>query len=88
MTHLDFEITSDHDVQERLKSINGVGKSTLEKINEILETGRLRLVDNFYTDDPHRAHLYNMMQIWGVGASRVRDACMCSKGNVVLARNL
>ena len=69
---LDFEIDNDVETQKRLRSINGFGKSICEKIQECIETGTIKRIQEFETD-PHRQAMKNMMDIWGVGVNKASD---------------
>ena len=67
---MDFEIVNNPAVLERLSKIKGVGRSTMEKIQEFLTTGSIRRIYEFETD-PDRIAMKNMMDIWGVGCVTV-----------------
>lgn len=55
-----------HSVAEAAE-VPGIGPRILEKIREILTTGRLERADSL-TDDPRRSALADFQRIWGVSA--------------------
>jgi len=62
---IDFDIVSDTTNQE-LKAIPFVGVSTAQMIREIIQTNRLRRLENL-RKDPIRMAMRDLMAIWGVG---------------------
>lgn len=56
----------------QLKSIKGFGKSLLDKIEEILETGSLEKLENFQAD-PHTISCLDLCNIWGVGRATAEN---------------
>ena len=69
---LPFQVTLERESQLRLKSIYGLGASTLEKINQYLQYGYIERTREFQRD-PERIAMKQMMGIWGVGRKTVRD---------------
>ena len=69
--HLDFQVTLERESQLRLKGIHGIGASTLEKVNQFLQTGQITRTKEF-RKDPERVAMKAMMGIWGVGRKTVR----------------
>ena len=67
---LPFQVTLERESQLRLKSIHGLGASTLEKINQFLQTGYIERTKEFKRD-PERMAMKQMMGIWGVGRKTV-----------------
>lgn len=67
---LPFQVTLERESQLRLKSIHGLGTSTLEKINQYLQTGYIERTKEFKRD-PERMAMKQMMGIWGVGRKTV-----------------
>ena len=69
INNLDFEITS----SSQLKDIKGIGKSTIDKINEILETGTLQILANIDTESQSlNKELYELQKITGIGAVKAK----------------
>jgi DNA polymerase/3'-5' exonuclease PolX len=68
LQNLDYEIS--HDTLDRLAGIKGIGTSSLDKIREYLDTGKLSRIEEFQTD-PKRIAMKQMMDIWGVGRIKV-----------------
>lgn len=56
----------------QLRNIKGIGKSLLDKIQEILETGSLLKLENFQEDKKTRA-MVELCSIWGVGPSTAEE---------------
>lgn len=73
---LPFQVTLERESQLRLKSIYGLGTSTLEKINQFLQTGYIERTKEFQRD-PERKAMKQMMGIWGVGRKTVRVVMYC-----------
>ena len=66
---LDFEITKQN--KDELKSINGIGKGTIDKINEILETGTLNEIASLTTKEMSNSNELNDLQrITGIGPKK------------------
>jgi DNA polymerase/3'-5' exonuclease PolX len=55
-----------------LQNIQGFGKKTIEKIDEILRTGKLQKLENFKKDVALMTKL-EMTRIWGVGIRRATE---------------
>lgn len=55
---------------ESLKKMKGIGKSIYERIEEIVNEGKLALLDEF-RQDPKLTSLKSISRIWGVGISKV-----------------
>jgi DNA polymerase/3'-5' exonuclease PolX len=70
--HLDFEVTNDPNILQRLRNISGFGASTMQIIEEFLETGASSRVKEFETDK-QRVAMNVMMNIWGVGRVRATE---------------
>ena len=68
--HLNFEIAKDPLRWEKLKAVKKIGPSALQMIREFLETGQISRVEGLETD-PRRVAMTRMMNIWGVGPSKV-----------------
>lgn len=64
---------------EDLPKTWGLGKKMLDKIKEILETGRLQKLDNFRRE-PKIVSLIELNKIWGVGPKTANE--LFSKGYV------
>lgn len=71
LTNLDFQIKNDPQTLKRLRQIPGIGENSVDKIQEYLETGKIKRIDEFKSD-PKRVAMKNMMSIWGVGRKTVR----------------
>ncbi|CAB9516324.1 DNA polymerase lambda [Seminavis robusta] len=69
--NLDFEVNTD--TLKLVEKINGIGKSTLGKIEEILSTGTLERITVFQTLDKDRVAMREMMAIWGAGSKKATD---------------
>ena len=67
---LNFEISEDPAVLTKLKTIQGIGSRSFEKVKEFLQTGSLTRIREFQTD-PQRVAMKEMMGIWGVGRVKV-----------------
>jgi DNA polymerase/3'-5' exonuclease PolX len=67
--NMNFKITLD--TLDRLGKIKGIGASSLDKVREYLETGKLSRIKEFRTDS-RRIAMKQMMDIWGVGRIKVR----------------
>lgn len=68
--HLDFVVTI-NDI-DRLSRMNGFGASTMQIIQEFLETGICRRIVEFENDSQRKA-MNVMMHIWGVGRVRATE---------------
>lgn len=55
--------------ENEIASIKGIGKSTSEKIIEILKTGKLELLDQYIQNTP--PGILEMMQIKGIGPKKI-----------------
>jgi DNA polymerase/3'-5' exonuclease PolX len=62
------EIFDIHDISDTW----GIGKSLIEKIDEILKTGRLKKLEN-YLKEPKINILISFCKIWGVGPSKALE---------------
>lgn len=60
---VDFMITSG----SQLKDYNGVGKGTIKRIDEILNTGKLMEVNDADISGKHLTYVEDLMKIFGVG---------------------
>ncbi len=61
-----------------IKDIPYIGKGFQEKINEIIETGSLKMFDEIENDPQFKAiHLFE--QIWGIGVEKARDIVLNNK---------
>jgi DNA polymerase/3'-5' exonuclease PolX len=68
-----FQILSKlHQDLQRLRKVDGIGESTLNKIKEYLRTGTLERIAEFQADEL-RVAMNTMMHIWGVGAAKASD---------------
>lgn len=66
---LDFEINKQN--KDDLKSIKGIGKSTIDKIDEILETGTLNEIASLTTKEMSNSNEINDLQrITGIGPKK------------------
>ena len=68
---LDFTITN----IEQLKNIKGIGKGTLERINEILNNGNLKenTSENNNNNNKDREEFKNLQTITGIGPSKAKQ---------------
>lgn len=57
---------------EEIKSINGIGNKIIDKIDEILKTGKCDKT-NEMTNDPKIKILLEFMTIWGVGSKKAQE---------------
>lgn len=86
LKHLDFEIKDDPQVLQRLRKVDGIGESTLNKIKEYLRTGTLARIEEFQTDEL-RVAMNTMMHIWGVGAAKASDLLNAGYRTIPQVRN-
>jgi DNA polymerase/3'-5' exonuclease PolX len=70
LRHLDFEV--ELGVLDRVRRIPGFGASTMQIIEEFLQTGTSSRVREFETE-PLRVAMKAMMNIWGVGRVRATE---------------
>lgn len=61
--NLDFEIKSG----EQLKNYKNIGKGSIERINEILKTGKLAEVNEADISGKHLDYVDNLMKVFGIG---------------------
>lgn len=55
-----------------VKNLNGIGKGMIDKINEIKETGSLKIYNNIIKNKSTNA-IYQFQQIWGIGPILARQ---------------
>lgn len=60
---------------EDIKGVPGIGKSTKDKIKEIIDTGTL----NILKDNPQIEAIHIFMNIWGIGVERARELVLKNK---------
>jgi hypothetical protein len=72
LLHLDFEVDTDPATLRRLRGVKGFGKSVVDKIQEILNTGTVSRLQEFQ-NDPNRVAMKNFTDIWGVGRVKAKD---------------
>jgi len=70
---LDFEVTNGNQLAE----YNGIGKKTIEKINEILTEGKLNYVDTIVTESENTNHktvhnIKQLLRITGIGPVKAK----------------
>ncbi len=58
-----FEITSG----SQLKNLNNIGKGSIDRIDEILKTGKLKEVNDADISGKHLAYVEELMKIYGIG---------------------
>jgi hypothetical protein len=68
---LDFEITDDPQILERVGQIKGIGDRSVKKMIEYFRIGGFQRIKEFQTD-PKRVAMKRIMYIWGVGRVTVR----------------
>ena len=69
LKNLDFEITSG----DQLKDIKGVGASSIKKINEILETGTLKILEDIEVSDASKNNdVFDLQRISGIGPAKAK----------------
>jgi DNA polymerase/3'-5' exonuclease PolX len=86
-----FRISSYEKILRKLKSyskpirdvsdvdkMEGIGKSTKEKIDEILKTGHLKMLDEIDKNPEYKA-IYEMQTIWGVGVEKAQEIVLEKK---------
>ena len=86
-----FRISSYEKILKKLKSyskpirnvsdvdgIEGIGKSTKEKIDEILKTGKLQMLDEIEKNPEYKA-IYEMLTIWGIGVEKAQEIVLEKK---------
>jgi DNA polymerase beta len=76
---LDFEISDTN----QIKDIKGIGKTTIEKINEILETGNLKQLININTTNS--SEIMELQKITGIGPVKAEKLF---KQNILLSKLL
>jgi DNA polymerase (family 10) len=54
---------------EKIAALKGVGKSTAEKISEIIQTGKLQILDNYIQQTP--PGILEMLQVKGLGPKKI-----------------
>lgn len=77
LENLDFEVDTDLVTQRRLRAIKGFGDSACEKIQECLDHGTIKRIQEFENDDDRKI-MKNLKDIWGVG--RIGALDLISKG--------
>ena len=69
LKNLDFEITSG----EQLKDIKGIGASSIKKINEILESGTLKILEDIKVSDASsNSDVFDLQKISGIGPAKAK----------------
>jgi DNA polymerase beta palm/Fingers domain of DNA polymerase lambda len=72
LLHLDFEVDTDPATLRRLRGVKGFGKSVVDKIEEILNTGTVSRIHEFQ-HHPERVAMKKLTDIWGVGRVKAKD---------------
>lgn len=67
LSQIDFEITNG----KQLESIDGVGKKTIEKVDEILGTGKLKKTNTFMVTNSIRSE-QELLRISGIGPTKAK----------------
>lgn len=85
---IEFEVTENEDILGSLKGIRGFGNAVINKIREYFATGTCQKLEAL-RNDPNRAYVRNLTQIWGVGPKKVSMRWMADLvGRWWLIRNL
>lgn len=58
--------------------LEGIGKSTKEKVDEILKTGHLKMLDEIEKNPEYKA-IYEMQTIWGIGVEKAQEIVLEKK---------
>mmetsp|Transcript_24139 Transcript_24139/g.25908 ORF Transcript_24139/g.25908 Transcript_24139/m.25908 type:complete len:547 (-) Transcript_24139:17-1657(-) len=66
LENLDFEVDNDLVTQRRLRAIKGFGDSACEKIQECLNHGTIKRIQEFENDEGRKV-MKNLKNIWGIG---------------------
>jgi DNA polymerase/3'-5' exonuclease PolX len=86
-----FRISSYEKILKKLKSyskpiyqvsnineIEGIGKGTKEKVDEIIKTGKLKMLEDIKKNPEYKA-IYEMQTIWGVGVEKAQEIVLEKK---------
>lgn len=70
----------------QLKDVKGIGKGTINRIDEILETGKLSEVNNADISGAHLKYVEDLMKIFGIGRTKAYE--LYTKYNITSIKDL
>lgn len=77
-----------HEIKDgkELKDIKGIGKGTIDRINEIIKTGKLSEVNNADISGAHLKYVEDLMKIFGIGRTKAYE--LYTKYNIKSIKDL
>lgn len=73
LRHLDFEVSDDPSVLQRLAQTKGFGSTSMEMIRQFFRSGTSSSRLRELRTDPQRVVMQRFMKIWGVGPVKARE---------------